>query len=87
MSKILSSFSGKLRIPSEMDVDASVRKVFATLRQQYGDEPAILLENDVPPSKQSRYCFMVISLYAQILKLPPKDAATVLRYVLAVNSR
>jgi hypothetical protein len=80
MSRILSSYSGKVRLPSEKDISTSLGKVQAALAARYGDKLSVLDEADLPPSKHSTYCSILAAMYEQVLKLPPADATAVLRH-------
>jgi hypothetical protein len=80
MARILDSYSGKVQLPNEQDVSASLAKVHAALAARYGDKLSVLDEADLPPSKHSTYCSILAALYEQVLKLPPPDATAVLRH-------
>ena len=85
MARILTSYSGKVRLPTEREVSASLEKVQAALKVRYGETLSVLDEADLPPSKHGTYCSILASLYEQVLRLPPSDATALLRHFFATK--
>jgi ATP-dependent protease ClpP protease subunit len=83
-AQIISQFSGRdKQIPSKKDVGASIDKVLAGLKGQFGDDLELLSADDVGSEKYRAYCQVLVSMYASVLKLPRGQAVAVLRYIFA----
>ena len=77
-------FSGKDRsIPTEKEVATSWNQIASVLRERFGDDVELMWADRISPEKHRAYCDILIALYGDALKLPPVQAAPLLRYVFA----
>jgi hypothetical protein len=82
--RIFADFSGKDRsIPTERDVARSWNQISSALREQFGDDVELMWADHVSPDKHRAYCDILVTLYGDALRLPPQQAAPLLRYVFA----
>jgi hypothetical protein len=80
-SRIIRSYSGKnIPIPSEQNVSRSLGSVFAAIEARKIDLD-VFTDDNIPFDKYYTYCVGRISLYEGTLRLPKKDAATLIRYL------
>jgi hypothetical protein len=83
-ARIISESSGKDKnIPSEKEVGASINQVFAALEGQFGNDLKLLSADTVGAERHRAYCQVLVSMYANVLKLPRNQAVAVLRYLFA----
>ncbi|MBO0758032.1 MAG: hypothetical protein J2P54_19470, partial [Bradyrhizobiaceae bacterium] len=68
---------------SKKDVGASIDKVLAGLKGQFGNDLALLSADDVGAERYRAYCQVLVSMYTSVLKLPRGQAVAVLRYIFA----
>jgi len=81
MARILDSYSGKVRLPSEKDISGSLEKVQAAMAARFGDDLSVFDGGDLPPSKHSTFCTILAAMYEDVLKMPPGDATALLRHL------
>jgi hypothetical protein len=84
MSQIFSSYSGKTaRLPQQKEVSKSVDRVMSALLRRRDVDVALLSAADVPAEKYKKYCVAVIAMYEETLRLPRREAATLIRFFVA----
>lgn len=65
---------------ASIDNDQTWEKIVARLSSRgYSSKDLQLLTNTISPSDYARYCDLVIVMYLEITKLPPREAAAILR--------
>jgi len=82
MRRVLNSFFGTVRAPTEKEIAASSDQVQTALLRRFGDDYDLLVTDRVPREKYAAYCSLQTALYEETLKLPQRDAVLFLRYLL-----
>jgi hypothetical protein len=81
MARILDSYSGKVRLPSEKEISGTLEKLQAAMAARFGDDLSVFDGGDLPPSKHSTFCTILAAMYEHVLTLPPRDATALLRHL------
>ncbi len=79
--RVISEYSQFNEIPNEEDVLAFLEEVFGAVGQAHGEDAALILEDNHSFEDRPKYCSITISLYEEILKLPPSSAVKTLRHM------
>jgi hypothetical protein len=84
MSQIFSTYAGKAaKIPQQKEVSKSVDRVMSALSRRRDVDAALLSAADIPAEKYKKYCDAVIAMYEETLRLPRREAATLIRFFVA----
>lgn len=70
-------------IPPENDVIPKLQPIFADLATEHGDDIVMLQNPGAANVDKAKVCSMAAGLYARILKLPPSESGTILRFMLS----
>jgi hypothetical protein len=70
-------------VPTEPDVKPQLDALQTELTQRFDQQLALLAKKDLAPSEYPTYCQIALALLQEIRRLPPKEAADLLRYVYA----
>lgn len=82
--KVVKEYSKFNEVPSTDDVMNLMEEIYANIEQFHGDQAGLILENSDLVSldvRRARFCSISISVFQEILKLPPRDAVKMLRYL------
>jgi hypothetical protein len=84
MSQIFRTYAGKAaKIPQQKEVSRSVERVMSALSRRRDIDVALLSAADIPAEKYKKYCDAVIAMYEETLRLPRREAATLIRFFVA----
>jgi len=78
---VASAVSSNVRV--EQPGTESLAPVYAELRARYGERLALLQQAEVPDVDRELVCRMTTDLYAEIIKLPEREAVGALRHIFA----
>jgi hypothetical protein len=80
--KIIGDSNNSTTVPStKQSILRSLSSVLSTLKGQGGIDWDVLQGSTVPPNKYDAYCYGLIALYQEALKLPKHDGAALIRYL------
>jgi hypothetical protein len=78
-----SGASGAVPVPAEPQIEPQLNTVQTQLTQRFDSQLSLLSKKDLAPSEYATYCEIARSLLEEIRRLPPKQAADLLRYAYA----
>lgn len=67
--------------PDPARLDQLWNTIGEKLRVRFGDKVQLFAQKSIQPAQQGDYCDVSIGMYQEIMKLPPADAATLLREI------
>ena len=80
---VLRTYDAESNVPTEEDVWPELEPIFFKLFDVYGEaDVSAHFDVGTPVSDREKTCDISMSLYSEILKLPKKNAARVLRWIL-----
>jgi hypothetical protein len=75
--------SGSQPVPGEPEIKPQLNTIQTQLTQRFDRQLAVLSKKDLAPSEYATYCQVARALLEEIRRLPPSQAADLLRYVYA----
>jgi hypothetical protein len=81
LNEIIKTSNTKKAIPSESVVMPSLEPIFVSLYSKFGDDVSMIQNPTATNVDKDKVCSITMDLYKEILALPPKQAASVLRWM------
>jgi hypothetical protein len=70
-------------VPAERQIKPQLNTIQTQLTQRFDRQLELLAKKNLAPSEYAAYCQIARTLLEEIRRLPPKQAADLLRYVYA----